>query len=162
MSRAARQPNGLTIREEKFCREYFEIGIGGDAYRKAYTVDPAKDGKWVEVEASKLLGRPEAQAYLNKLRGKSEQIAAYSADNAMQEAKEAFDLAKKIESPAAMVSAVTLRAKLAGHLVDKKEIGHKTLKEAPEEELLELLRASAKEAGLVIEKAKEGDRNGNS
>lgn len=148
-------PNGLTVKEEKFCLEFFATGESGDAYRKVYDINPAKDGDWVSAEANKLLGRDYIQKRLEALRGKSEQIALYTADAAMAEAREAFDLAKQVMAPAAMVSAVTLRSKLAGHLVEKRETTHKTLKEAPLEDLMKLLDDNAKQAGLVIQKAKQ-------
>lgn len=155
MPKAARLPNGLTVKEEKFCQEFFASGEAADAYRAVYNVDPAKNGDWVSTEAYKLLQRDYIQKRMESLRKSSESIALYTADSAMAEAREAFDIAKKDRAPSAMVSAVTLRAKLAGHLVEKREVAHKSLKEGSKEELLDLLDKSAKEAGLVIQKAKD-------
>ena len=152
--KAARMASGLTVKEDRFCQEFVISGEKSDAYRKAYSVDPAKDGDWVESSSWKLFQKKHIQNRIEELRAKTETISLYTADQAMREARRAFDLAEKAISPAAMVSAVTLRAKLAGHLVDKKEVAHKTLKDASQEELMELLRDSAKQAGLVIEKAK--------
>src|SRR5260221_5055165 len=155
MSRAARLgPDGLTIKEEKFCERYFATGEGADAYRESYGVDPSKDGPWVVEEASRLVGKPHIQKRLEALRAKSESIAIYTADKAMAEAREAYDLAKKTLAPDAMVSAVSRLSQLAGLLVEKREVTSKTLKTATPEELMAELDRLSGEAGLVIQRAK--------
>ena len=48
---------------------------------------------------------------------------AYTAREAMREALEALEMAKKTQQPGSMVAAVQLRAKLNGLLIDRKETG---------------------------------------
>lgn len=56
----------LTEKQRRFCEEYLKNGgVGVEAYMTAYDATSRKAGA---VEASKLLGNPDIQAYLEKLR----------------------------------------------------------------------------------------------
>jgi hypothetical protein len=88
--------------------------------------------------SNKLLKKPEVEARIaeisaNKHRLLTEKVS-YTVVDAMREAEEAFLIAKGKENGGAMVAAATLRAKLMGLLVDKKEIRTGALDELSAEE----------------------------
>ncbi len=157
MARAARvTPEGLTLKEEKFCQEYMVCANAEQAYRAAYAPGAKKNGGWVRTEACTILAKPHISARIEMLRAKTELVAIYDTDKAMEEAGEALELARALKMPAAMISAVTLRAKLAGVLVEKREVTNRSARQLSDEELNEQISEAAKQAGFVIKKAKEG------
>ncbi|MBM3740868.1 MAG: hypothetical protein FJW39_34415 [Acidobacteria bacterium] len=161
MPRAARiLPCGLTIKEERFCCAYFSSGNAEQSYRKAYDVNGSRPSRWVRNEAHELLHRPHIKSRIEDLRQQAESIATYKTNDAFREAGEALLLAKRLGQPAAIVSAVTLRAKLAGLLVDRQDITNRTIREMTTEDLEEQLMKAAEEAGYIITKAKNSSRGG--
>jgi hypothetical protein len=108
------------------------------------------------------LHKPHIGSRIEALRKKTEAVAVFTADQAFRDAGMAFELARNHQQPSAMVSAVTLRARLAGLLVDKQEVTeNRKLRDVPTAALERLLVESAREAGFVITRA-NGKRPGNS
>lgn len=153
MGKSARvTEEGLTLQEEAAVQAFLRCGNETEAYREAYnnaTSNPGTD----RVAAQNLFKRPRVKARLQSLIKKTEAAALYTSDVAMQEAKEAYDLAKKLGTPAAMVSAVTLRSKLAGILIERRENTNRTAKDLSDAEVEEMLKQSLQEAGYVVSKA---------
>jgi hypothetical protein len=163
MPRAARiTQDGLTMKEEQFCDAFLVSGDASQSYRAAYNASPRRSGGWVRREAYRLLHKPHIRSRIEALRKKTEASAVYTANEAFRDAGMAFDLARNHEQPSAMVSAVTLRARLAGLMVDKQEVTEmRKLRDVPSAELERLLVESAREAGFVITLA-NGKMPGNS
>lgn len=155
MPRAARiLPGGLTLKEEAFCQSYIQSGNAEDAYRASYKTANMNPNT-ISNESNVLLRKAHICKRLAELRDLSSRVAVYGLNEAMGEAKKAFDLAIKTNSPAAMVSAVTLRAKLAGILVEKREVTT-SVKEVPDDELDRRIREVAAQAGVAITPVGEG------
>lgn len=148
-------PGGLTLKQEAFCQAFVQSGNADDAYRKVY--DCSKDSKdgTIRKEAHKLLRLEHILKRLIELRSKSEQVAIYGLNEAMAEARAAYDLALATGTPSAMVAATQLRAKLAGILVEKREVTN-TVKELPNDELDRRIREVAAKAGVAITPVGEG------
>src|SRR5688500_2570361 len=109
----------ITVKQARFVEEFLACGDASRAYRAAYATKTRVSARWVITEAYRLLRHPLVRARLAELRGKTETLATFTAEQAFCEAGEALELAKLIGNPAAMVSAVTLRARLAGLLIDR-------------------------------------------
>lgn len=95
-----------------------------DAYRGAY--DTAKmQPTTVQSEASKLAAHPEVAARIQVLSERAQAAAIKKAgltlEASMAEAGELLEDAKSLGQISAGVAAATLRAKLAGHLSERKE-----------------------------------------
>lgn len=60
---------GLTIKQEKFCNYYLEIGNASEAYRRAYSCGGKKD-KTVWRMACELMDNPKVSARINELQDK--------------------------------------------------------------------------------------------
>jgi phage terminase small subunit len=136
----------LTAKQEAFCQAVVQ-GIGqADAYRMSYAVKKMKPGA-VDVEASRLMDNPKVAHRLQELRAPVVEKVRYGIEQAMDEAMEAFKVAKGKEQGGAMVAAVQLRAKLNGLLIEKREDVTDPLKKAianmPAEKAQEMMDALA-------------------
>ena len=74
----------------------------------------------------------------------------YGLEQAMREAEEAYTVSKAKENGGAMVAAVTLRAKLNGLLVEKKEIRTGTIEEMGDDALQRFIERKAAEIGKTV------------
>lgn len=138
----------LTPKQEAFCRAYLTCGNATQAYKDAY--EPKKPGRWICNEAYRLSREERVQARLRALRLEAAEIALYSADLAMHEAKVAYDLALANLQPAAMVAATRLRAKLAGLLPGKPQAKQNSPREMSDEQLEKEITALVGELGFVL------------
>lgn len=154
MPRAARvTAEGLTLKEEAMVQAFLRLGDKSLAYVEAYKPKTEK-ADWIRKKAHMIFDIPCVDARLKQLIKMSESSAVFGLDQAMAEAREAFDLAKKIEQPSAMVSATKLRATLMGIIIEKKEVTSRTVKDLPDDELEKLFEKSLYDAGYAIRKAK--------
>lgn len=112
----------LTDQQEIFARELFKGATQIDAFHVAYP----KSKKWTissaYANASTLAKHAKIAERLTTLRAPIERKLQYGVEEAMEEALQAFKLAAGTEQPGAMVAAATLRAKLQGLLIERKEI----------------------------------------
>lgn len=113
--------NKLTSKQEKFCHGVVQGLSQADAYRAAYDAGNMKP-ETVQNKAYQLMSRGDVRARVEELRKPVVDELQYSLKQAMGEAALAFEMAREKENGGAMVAAVTLRAKLNGLLVEKKEI----------------------------------------
>ena len=127
----------LTPKQEAFCIAVASGLNPSDAYRSAYDTSKMKPAS-INKEAKKLLtDNPHIAPRVDSLRKPVIEAAQYGLAEAMAEAAEALSVAREKSNGGAMVAAVTLRAKLSGLLIDKKEIrtgeldglGHDELKQ---------------------------------
>ena len=116
----AAPPRPLTPMQQRFC----ELIAGGTnqskAFRIAYHAEnrTAKDVR----EKARILCRSERiMERIAEIRAPVIEQAQYGLRHAMDEAEEALDLARTTRQPSAMVSAVALRAKLNGLLVEDRQ-----------------------------------------
>ncbi|MEL6101303.1 MAG: terminase small subunit [Pseudomonadota bacterium] len=104
----------LTPKQEAFALAYFETGVGSEAYRQAYDVDPDNTSNWVHREASLLLDNPKVAQRVAELQERARQMSVYSKMQALDELEEARLLAMEIKSPSAAVSAINGKTKICG------------------------------------------------
>lgn len=104
---------GLTIKQEKFCQVYIELGNASYAYREAYNTENMKEAS-INVNASKLLADAKVMLRIEELRAEIAKKHEITKDTLLAELEEARQLALKTEKAAAMVSATMGKAKLVG------------------------------------------------
>lgn len=111
----------LTAKQEAFCQAVVSGMSQSDAYRKAYNAKKMK-AETVQQSASRLMADRKVAARVETLRRPVVEKVQYGLEQAMLEAKEAFDIAKEKENGGAMVAAATLRAKLNGLLIERMKV----------------------------------------
>lgn len=111
----------LSPKQERFCQLIAEGCNQADAYRGAYRAGNMKQ-ETIHQEASRLMANPNVAARVTAIRQPVIDELRYGLKEAMREAKEAFDVARDGQQGGAMVAAATLRSKLNGLLIDRKEI----------------------------------------
>lgn len=104
----------LTPKQDAFALAFFETGNAAEAYRRAYDVPKDAKDNWIYVEACQLLDNPKIAQRLRDMREKAEKYAIYTRQKALEELEAARELAMKGGAPAAAVSAISAKAKLAG------------------------------------------------
>ena len=92
-----------------------------------------------------------------KIRSRVEELRApavakmrYGLEQAMREAEEALEMCRQKENGGAMINAITLRSKLNGLLVEKKEIKLTTIEELADDDLDKLINQKARESGVTV------------
>lgn len=118
----------LTAQQEQYAQNLAAGLPQAEAYRKAYP----KSVEWKETalwsEASRSARNPLIAARVKEIRepavARVQEEIVYTAKVAMEEAREALELAKKTQQPGSMVAAVQLRAKLNGLLIERREQGN--------------------------------------
>jgi hypothetical protein len=139
---AAKLLNGLTIKQDRFCREYVaNEGNGAAAYRAAYDAENMSD-QVIYNEASKLLDRREVAVRVEQLQERACIMADQTVENLIAELQDAVKLAKNSNNAAAMSNAVMAKAKLLGHVVDRREDKVSVERPADKPDLAELLNGS--------------------
>jgi len=108
-------------RHERFAHAYIKIGIGSKAYAAAGYPTTSPDTR--KANASRLLTYATVKARIEELRRHMTRRTAVTVESLAEELDEARALALKTEQPSAAVQASTVKAKLFGHLVDRKEVG---------------------------------------
>lgn len=139
----------LTAKQETFCQSIIAGMSQADAYRKSYSAESMKP-ETVQKRASELMKNGAVRGRVDELRKPVVEKVQYGLERAMKEAAEAFEVSKAKENGGAMVAAVTLRAKLNGLLVDRKEIKVSSIQEMPDEALGKFIERMAKQAGVVL------------
>lgn len=139
----------LTPKQEAFCQAVVSGLSQADAYRKAYDARNMKPPT-VQKRASELMANGEVKGRVQALRKPVVTKLQYGLEQAMTEAHDAYEVAKKKENGGAMVAAATLRAKLNGLLVERRELRHGPLQEVPEADLDKLIVEKAREAGVQL------------
>lgn len=130
----------MTPKREKFCLEIVAGKSLSDAYRSAFGAGNMKPAT-INNNAYKLTRLDEIKTRLAELRKPIVDSVQYGLREAMLEAEEAFKIAQANGNGGAMVAAVTLRAKLHGLLVERREIRSGALDDIPHESLVELKNA---------------------
>lgn len=137
----------LTAKREAFCQAIVSGMSQADAYRSAYNAGNMK-AETIQSKASILMAVGMVRARVEELRRPVVEKLQYDLESAMVEAAEAFEVSRAKENGGAMVAAVTLRAKLNGLLIDRKEITINPVQELSDEALQRFIERKAKEAGV--------------
>jgi hypothetical protein len=136
--------DGLTPMRRKFVEEYIKCGNASEAYRRSFSAKNMKDTV-VQQNASKLLRDNHVSIMIRKLTAKTvakaEKKLDISIETTINDLNDAMRFAKECGNPGALVSAVVARAKVLGHVIDKKEITtiSQSIEELSEDELDELI-----------------------
>jgi phage terminase small subunit len=117
----------LNPRQEAFCRHYVRYGIARHAYvaagYKAKLGDDLGAAYSADVGASRLIRNTKVAKHIEGLKAVMAKRADITDDTIATELEEARLIAKGEHQAAAMVSATVAKAKLAGLMIDRKEIG---------------------------------------
>lgn len=139
----------LTVKQEKFCLEYLKTGNASEAYRRAYG-KKGKSDKSINELASHLLKNIKVASRVAALRAPVIARAQYGLEQAMEEAETARRLAMLMGHAAAAVSAVALKAKLNGLLVEDRQNERRPLQDVDDAELDRQIKHDAKAAGVSV------------
>ena len=114
---------GLTVKQEKFCRQYVGPckGNGSAAYRSVYNVKKMSVDA-VGGEAWKLLAHPHVSRMIDRLRDEQKAQEAITVEEISAALRRAVDGAAAAEQWGASSQAALGLAKLAGLLVEKRQI----------------------------------------
>lgn len=134
----AAKPKPLTIRQQRFA-ELLAAGCDQtDAYRQAFDPKTAKPNT-VWVNAARMAKRPEVAAVVDEIATKARTMAGaligYGLQDAVRQAQEAFDVAKKKQQASGMTQAVFLTSKLLGLLAEDRKNERTPLSELTDDQL---------------------------
>lgn len=130
----------LTPKQEAFVKAFLETGSSTQAYRMAYDAENMKDST-IRAKACELLKNGKIAERLERARESSQKRHDITIARLTDMLIEDRELARKVESPAAAVSAVLAIGKLHGLIVDKKEVTRKRdAADFDDDELAEIAR----------------------
>ena len=153
-----RGSDGLTDKQRVF-RDALASSVGqSEAYRKAFDCSGMSDDT-IAKRAYELAKLPKIAASLQGIvegaRAVVERKVGNTLADLVKEADDAIEFARALEQPAALVSAATFKAKLLGHLVERKEVRSGHLEDSDTAELMnlkeELRKAKESEARAKAE-----------
>ena len=130
----------LTSKQEAFAQAVASGMNQSDAYRAAYDTSRMKATS-INVNASKLMADAKVAQRVEALRKPVVEAMQYGLKEAMAEAAEALEVCREGKQGGAMVAAITLRSKLSGLLVEKREIRTGPLDGLPPQEAASLIEA---------------------
>jgi hypothetical protein len=106
------------------------------------------------ASASRLLKTAKIQARVSELLNGAATRAVISIQKVLEKLDRAYDLAERMEQPSAMVAASMGLAKVAGLIVDKKEVGKPgDFTDVDDQSLDQFIMTEAKALGIVGQKA---------
>lgn len=106
----------MTPKQRAFCREYVKDCNGTAAAKRAgYSARTANE------QAAHLLAQADIRAEVQRLQAELAQAASVTVQTLLAEAEEARALAMANGQAAAAVAATTLKAKLTGNLIERRE-----------------------------------------
>jgi hypothetical protein len=140
----------VTPQLEKFAQCLAAGMKKSDAYRAAHPGIKSSN-KTIHETACKLAKREDVQARVEELRAPVIAKVRYELEQAMAECDEAIRLAKETANPSAMVSAVQLKAKLNGLLVEDRKNRRAPLEDLSDEQLDGLIQRRATELGVTLQ-----------
>jgi len=144
----------LTAKQLTFVTALAKGAGVSEAYRAAFDTGRMLDSS-VASAATKLKALPQIQEKLAQQRERVEVVmakqVAYSMIDAFRESEEARQLAHSVGQAGAAVAAVTLRAKLGGLLVERKEVRIGALEDTDLDELLAMRERIRDESAIDVE-----------
>lgn len=139
----------MTPKREKFAQCIAGGMAQADAYRSAFNPKRSKD-KTIHENACRIAADSKVKARVEALRAPVVAKVRYGLEQAMIETDEAIALAKKMESPSAMVAAVQLKAKLNGLLVEDRTNRRRPYEDMQDEQLDRAIAEKTAEAGARV------------
>ena len=128
--------NGLTPLQEGFAVEYLKCnGNASEAFRRANPRSRQWKPNAVESRASIMLANAKVKQRIEELQAKTAKRHEVTVDSLAKELDAAAELAREIKQPGVVVSAVQVKARMYGLIVEKKEIRHGTLDDVPVEDV---------------------------
>lgn len=135
----------LTKKQEDFLRVYFKTKSPKEAYKQAFDVKSMSDQQCA-VEGNKLLQHPKITLRLRQSHEKVAEKTGLTVESILAELEEARQMAIAKENASAMTQASMGKAKLAGLVVDKAEVGGvNAFKAAADDDLDEFIATEAEE-----------------
>ncbi len=110
----------VTPKQERFAQAYIELGNASEAYRQAYNASRMKP-ETINRKATELTGKGMIAARIYELQLEHRKRHDVTVNSLTEDARDAIEFAKSEGKPSAMVSALTLIARLHGLLTDKHE-----------------------------------------
>ncbi|MDO8547844.1 MAG: hypothetical protein Q7R68_10860 [Nitrospirales bacterium] len=142
----------LTAKREAFCLLLVAGKTLNEAYRQSRPAGVMND-QTAQQRAKELLRNPQILRRIAEIRLPAVQAFRktyeYKLEHALAECNEAHALAMSLGQPSVMVTAIQLKAKLAGLIVDKKEERHGLLDDVTTRDLLRM-RAELKAREAVV------------
>lgn len=118
MSKGTNSDNGLTMKQEAFCRAYIETGNASEAYRRSYNAGNMKP-ETINRKAKEVVDNGKVSARMAELKAEHAERHRMTVDDIAKMLVEDREFARKLEAAAPAVSATMGLAKLFGHLKDK-------------------------------------------
>jgi phage terminase small subunit len=140
----------LTPKQEKFAQGVAAGLSQSDAYRAAYDAENMKPST-IQNKAHVVMKNGDVRARVDALRQPVIEKMQYGLQEAMAEAAEAYRVSMAKDNGSAMVSAVALRAKLNGLLVDRQAITVSDVSKLDDAALDALIALKTAEVGLTPE-----------
>jgi phage terminase small subunit len=109
----------LTPKQEAFCLAYVQTGNASEAYRQAYAVGDGTKPATVNRKAKECLDNGKITARVAELHSRAQRRHDITIETLTEMYREAFEMGKEIEQPAAMNGSATGLAKLHGLITDK-------------------------------------------
>jgi phage terminase small subunit len=117
----------LTVKQEKFCQVFIELGNASEAYRKAYNAGQMQSAT-VNRKAKELNDNGKITARLDELRAEHSQRHAVTVDSLIDELEAARQIAKEDRNTNGMISATMGKAKIMGFDKQSHEVTVKPIK----------------------------------
>ncbi len=108
----------LTIRQEKFCREYFKTGNATEAYRRSYNCKNSSQTT-ITTHASHLLKVAHIMTMMAQLKAEAQKDCLITIASQTNKLERILNKAEAKEDFSPAISAVMGQAKLHGLLVEK-------------------------------------------
>lgn len=129
----------LTLKQEKFCQLYIELGNASEAYRQSYDTDNMKSDT-IHRKAAELMADGKITARIDELKAEHQQRHQLTVDDLIRELDQAREIALAKENPNAMITATMGKAKLLGF--DKGEAEKVKVEISPLPRLIDLFEDS--------------------
>lgn len=135
-------------RHEKFAQEIAKGTAIGEAYVLAGY--DGENASAAAASASRLLKTAKIQHRVSELLNQGATRALVSVQKVLEKLEKAYDLAKKLDQPSAMVTAAMGQAKVAGIIIEKKEVGAPgDFKQVPDDRLEDFIISETKDLGYA-------------
>jgi phage terminase small subunit len=113
----------LTVKQERFVKEYLKSGNASDAYRKAYNTGNMK-ADTIKVKACELLSSGNVAVTVERLRAKVQDATVYTLAEHMNRLEELSRLAAEAGQFGPATKAEELRGKVTGFYVERVDHTH--------------------------------------
>ena len=119
-------PRLKNLLHEQFAHEYVLCGVTAEAYRRTRKVFSWQSYKpeSAKVNGYAILNRAGVRERIDEMRADMAKVADVTRDKLVSDTQEAMNLARLLQKPGEMISAVMAQAKICGLLTDRSEVVH--------------------------------------